>query len=254
MKSSNENDMKSTLKITSCAAVAALALSTGVLLAQNEPADQGIQGTGPVILGGNLPGGAQVITMGIGTNGVDAGAISKALQEGLQQVLGGRGTNLILGANSAGGLFGGPGGFDPAEMMQRVQQHRMESIRDQLGVTDDAEWEVVKPLVQRVTDAQQEGSGMGGLMRPRNLNLAGGGGMGLKSLGNLLQGQSTPEQEALQKVIDDNAPAAQIREQIAKYRAAQQAQQARLQTAQANLRKVLTAKQEAQAMLLGLLN
>ena len=67
-------------------------------------------------------------------------------------------------------------------------------------------------------------------------------------------GQASPEQEALQKAIDDNAPAAQIKDLLAKYKAAQKVKQAKLEAAQADLKAVLTTKQEAQAYLLGLVN
>ena len=41
-------------------------------------------------------------------------------------------------------------------------------------------------------------------------------------------GQPSPEQEALQKALDDNAPAAQIKDLLAKYKASQKAKQAKL--------------------------
>ena len=65
--------------------------------------------------------------------------------------------------------------------------------------------------------------------------------------------QPSPESEALQNAIDANAPAAQIKDALAKYEASQKAKQAKLVQAQEDLRKVLTVKQEAQATLLGLL-
>jgi len=66
--------------------------------------------------------------------------------------------------------------------------------------------------------------------------------------------QSNPEAESLQKAIDDNAPSAQIKSMLEKYRAARKDKQAKLEVAQENLRKVLTTRQEAQAVLMGLLN
>jgi hypothetical protein len=56
----------------------------------------------------------------------------------------------------------------------------------------------------------------------------------------------------LQKAIDDNAPTAQVNAALAKYRASQKDKQAKFEKAQADLVKVLTKKQEAQATLLGL--
>jgi hypothetical protein len=67
-------------------------------------------------------------------------------------------------------------------------------------------------------------------------------------------GQPSPEAEALQKAVDANAPSAQIKDLLAKYQASQKAKQAKLEKAQADLRGVLTVKQEAEATLLGLLN
>jgi len=150
-----------------------------------------------------------------------------------------------------GGRRGG-GNFDPAQMQQRF----MERVHDDLGFTNDTEWNAVQPLVQKVFDAQRDarGSGMGRLFRGNrgggngaNANANAGGGRGG------FFGEPSPEADALQKAIDDNAPKAQIKAALAKYQASQKAKQAKLVTAQENLRKVLNTKQEAQATLLGLL-
>jgi len=133
---------------------------------------------------------------------------------------------------------GGPGGnFDPAQFQQRM----LEQTRKSLSVTNDDEWAALQPLVQKVMDARRE-VGFGGGMGP-----GGPGGRGRPGA------QASSEQQALQKTIDDGAPTAQIKEALAKYRAAHTDKQAKLATAQTNLRNVLTMKQEAQAVLLGLL-
>jgi hypothetical protein len=106
-------------------------------------------------------------------------------------------------------------------------------------------------LIQKVMDARRDvgfGGGMGRLFG-RNR----GGGNGGPGGGGGFGQQSSPEAEALQKAIDDNSPAAQIKSALARYEASQKVKQARLVQAQEDLRKVLTAKQEAQATLLGLL-
>ncbi len=149
-----------------------------------------------------------------------------------------------------GGRRGG-GNFDPAQMQQRM----MDNIKEQFGYTNDTEWNAVQPLFQKVMDARRDvgfGGGMGRLFRNRNRNngdQAGGNGGGRGGM----FGQPSPEAEALQKAIDDNAPTPQIKDLFAKYKASQKAKQAKLVQAQENLRKVLTPKQEAQASLLGLL-
>jgi len=149
-----------------------------------------------------------------------------------------------------GGGGGGRGNFDPAQMQQRF----MERVHDNLGFTNDTEWNAVQPLVQKVFDAQREArSGMGRMFRG---NRGGGNGANAEAGGSGrggFFGQPSQEAEALQKAIDDNAPTAQIKAALAKYQASQKAKQAKLAQAQENLRKVLNTKREAQATLLGLL-
>src|ERR1035441_10724876 len=75
---------------------------------------------------------------------------------------------LFLGAgnvsaqNGGGGGGGGGGNFDPAQMQQRM----MDNIKDQLGLTNDTDWNAIQPLVQKVMDARRDvgGGGMGRLM------------------------------------------------------------------------------------------
>ncbi len=158
---------------------------------------------------------------------------------------------------------GGPGGgnFDPAQFRQQMQARILERVQDQLGFTNDTEWDAVKPLVQKVMDARMA-VGTGGMGRMFGGGRIHGGGnpgdQANNSPGRLrgggMFGQTSPEQEALQKAIDDNAPALQIKDLLAKYKAAQQAKQVKLEAAQADLKAVLTSKQEAEAYLLGLVN
>jgi Spy/CpxP family protein refolding chaperone len=144
---------------------------------------------------------------------------------------------------------GGPGGgrnFDPAAMQQRM----MDNIRDQLNFTNDTDWSAVQPLVQKVMDARRDvgGQGLRGLF---GRNRGGQGGQGGGPRGGMF-GQPSPEQEALQKALDDNAPVGQVKDLLAKYKASQEARQAKLEAAQDALKAVLTPRQEAQACLLGL--
>jgi hypothetical protein len=156
--------------------------------------------------------------------------------------------------NGGGGGRRGGGNFDPAQMQQRF----MERVHDDLGYTNDTEWNAVKPLVQKVFDAQRDAraGGMSRMFRGNrgggnNANAEAGGGNGGGRGGFF--GQPSQEAEALQKAIDDNAPTAQVKAALAKYQASQKAKQAKLVQAQESLRKVLNTKQEAQATLLGLL-
>jgi len=149
---------------------------------------------------------------------------------------------------------GGPGGgtFDPAQM-QQMQQRMMDRVREELGFTNDTDWSAVEPLIQKVSDARRDvgGGGMGRLFG-RNRGGQGGGQGGPGGGRGGAFGTSSLEEEALQKAIDDNSPSGMIKDALAKYRTAHKAKQAKLEAAQAELKKVLSVKQEAQAALLGL--
>ena len=152
-----------------------------------------------------------------------------------------------------GGGFGG-GGFgqmDPAQM----QQMMMDRYKEQLGFTNDTEWTAVEPLVQKVSEARMEAM-RGGFGGGRRGGFGGGGpgGGGPGGPGGFGNQTPDPDREALQQAIENNAPAAQIKTLLEKYRASVKAKQAKLESAQADLRKVLTQKQEASAVLAGLLN
>jgi len=173
--------------------------------------------------------------------------------------------------NGGGGGFGGGGGggrrnrgangganFDPAQMMQR----RLDGYRQQLEFTNDTDWAAVQPLIQKVLEAQQaarQGGGRGGFGGGRrggnngpngnnaNGNNNGGGRQGFGP-------QPSPEAQALQQAVDNGASPEQLKDLLAKYNASEKVKQAALATAQANLRQVLTVRQESQATLIGLLN
>ena len=147
---------------------------------------------------------------------------------------------------------GGPGGgnWDPAQMQQRM----MDGIKDRLEFTNDTDWSAVQPLVQKVLDARRD-VGMGGGMRALfggGRNRGGDQGGGNRPRGGGMFGQPSPEEESLNKALEDNAPAAQIKDLLAKYKASKAAKQAKLEAAQDALKAVLTSKQEAQAYLIDL--
>src|SRR5208283_5482517 len=66
------------------------------------------------------------------------------------------------GGNGGGG-GGGRGNFDPAAFQQRM----MDNVREQLGFTNDTQWNAIQPLVQKVMDARRDaaGAGMGRMFR-----------------------------------------------------------------------------------------
>jgi hypothetical protein len=156
-------------------------------------------------------------------------------------------------AQNEGGNQGGQGGgnrgnregrnFDPAEFQQR----RMERLREDMGVTDDAEWKVIQERAQKVMDAQGAvfGMRMGGGRGPGGGGP--GGGRGFRF------GQPSPEAEALRNAIDNKAPTEQVKAALQKFRDARKAREEALVKSQAGLKEVLSVKQEAVAVSQGLL-
>ncbi|MBE7502309.1 MAG: hypothetical protein HS113_18820 [Verrucomicrobiales bacterium] len=154
-----------------------------------------------------------------------------------------------LAQGQRGGGQGGQGGqrgnFDPEQMRQRIEQR----MREQFGVTDDAEWKVIADRIQKVTELRRDAAfgGMRGMMRP-----PGGDQQGPAGARQRFGGEASPEEEALTRVIESNASAEQIKTAMAKYRDARKANDEKLAKAQEDLKAVLSVKQEAVALRMGL--
>jgi hypothetical protein len=143
--------------------------------------------------------------------------------------------------NRGGG--GGGGNFDPAQFQQRM----MDRVKETLEVTDDNEWKAIQPLVQKVMDARMAaGGGMRGGMFGRGMRGGPGGGGDQGGAARPTFGpQPLPEAEALQKAIESKASNSELKAAMAKFVEARKAKQAELEKAQAELRKVLSVRQEA---------
>jgi hypothetical protein len=154
------------------------------------------------------------------------------------------------------------GNFDPSQFQPR----RTADLREQMGITDDNEWTAVQALIQKVTDAQRviQGDQTGAMMAfNRGANSVadligraiqrsqGGQNGGQQSMSSLTT--TSPEAEALRKAVENNAPGEETTNAVVKLRELRKAHQAALEKAQADLRKVLTLKQEAVATVNGLL-
>ncbi len=66
-------------------------------------------------------------------------------------------------------------------------------------------------------------------------------------------GEPSPEQEALQKAIEAKASKEELTAALTKLRAARKAKDAELEKAQEELKQLLSTRQEAQAVVMGLL-
>lgn len=141
--------------------------------------------------------------------------------------------------------------FDPQQMQQMIeqaQQRAVDDIRDQLAVTNDAEWNVLQPqiskLIKKRTDLAMNGSGAMGMMR-----------MMMGNRGNFPGfGTPDPDQVAVQQAIDNDAPPKQIRAALERYRAACQRKADDLAKDEEQLRKSLTPRQEAVLSIAGVLD
>ena len=149
--------------------------------------------------------------------------------------------------------------FDPAQMQERM----MERYKEVLEFTSDEEWNAVKPFVQKVNDARRD-IGFGGMGR----GMFGGGRrggdnapQGDRPQGDRAQGgargfggEPSAAVQELQKAVEAKASAEEIKGKLAKVREERKQKDAALTKAQDDLRKVLNARREAQAVLAGLLN
>jgi hypothetical protein len=151
---------------------------------------------------------------------------------------------------------------DPEEMRQRMAAR----MREQFGVTDDAEWKIIEGKIQKVTEARRavgggmgfggmafgggrRGGGQGGADADRGGQGGRGGGRAFGGFG----GEPSPEVADLQKAIEAKASPDEIKAKLAKVREARKANEAKLEAAQEDLKKVLSVRQEAIAVTMGLL-
>jgi uncharacterized protein YdeI (BOF family) len=150
---------------------------------------------------------------------------------------------------------GNRGGFngDPAQF----QQQMLDRTKERLEITDDTEWNAIKPLVEKVMTAQR--SMFADRMRGAFGRTRGGGtdnntqsDQGNRGRGGF-GGTPSAESEALRKAIDSKASNAELKAAVAKYVESRKTKQAELDKAQSDLRKVLSVRQEAIATESGLL-
>ena len=142
----------------------------------------------------------------------------------------------------------GRGNFDPEQFRQRA----MERYKEQLEVKSDDEWKIISERIDKVMSAQREFrlGGFGGFGGGRR-----GGGNPPDNAGraNRFGGEPNPDAEALQKALDAKVSSDELKTKLAKLRETQKDKEARLTKAQEELRSVLSLRQEATAVLNGLL-
>jgi hypothetical protein len=168
------------------------------------------------------------------------------------------------------GQRGQRGMFDPAQMRQMMEQR----MKEQLGITD-AEWQVIGPRLTKVMTLSRQTQMGGGMARMFMRGRRGQGGPmggpqggppeGAPQGGGRRGQRGGPfgqEETAVSKASDalqttlENAEATpeQIKAGMTALRNAKEKARQELATAQKELREVLSLRQEAQMVLMGMLN
>jgi hypothetical protein len=167
----------------------------------------------------------------------------------------GAATTLLVSAGNVAGQQ--KGNFDPAQFQQRM----LERMREQFDVKDDGEWKLISARIEKVMEVRRGtggGFGGGGFGGPGGFRGKQGGDNGGDNGGKRgtrggFGGEPNPDQEALQKAIEDKASTEEIKAKLARLRESRKAAEAKLEKAQADLREVLSVRQEAVAVMFGLL-
>jgi len=143
-----------------------------------------------------------------------------------------------------------------------VQARMATALRERLEVTDDEEWKLISERIVKVTELRRAAGGPAGGMGPMAFGGRGGpagggpaGGDGANRAGPRGARGAGPTSElgALQAAVRDKLPEAELKARLAKLREKRKSDEAKLTQAQEDLRAVLTVRQEAVAVVFGLL-
>jgi hypothetical protein len=151
------------------------------------------------------------------------------------------------GRRERGGGQGGPGGGGWEQMRERMNQE----TKEQLGVTDE-EYQVLQPKIEAVGQIMRENMGgmFGGMGRGRG-GPGGGGGPGGENRPQ--SGVAKASQELRETLENKDASADTIKTKVEALRAAKKEAADKLTKARAELRDLLTPRQEAVLIARGIL-
>ena len=163
-------------------------------------------------------------------------------------------------AQRDGGRRGGDrGGFNSEEFRKRMNDRLKEALK-----ATDEEWAVLQPLVEKVQTKQREtmASRFGGFFGGRGPGGGdrgtGGGDRGTSGGGGGDRGGDrggSPESQALRTALDsDSTSAEDLKAKLAAVREARKKAAAELEAARADLAKVLSVRQEAVLVSMGVLD
>ena len=161
-----------------------------------------------------------------------------------------------------GGRRGGQ--QDPEARRERMEQFRQrasERMKETMGVENDEEWKVLYAQIEKVQSLQRDaqGGGMRGMMgRFGRRGGRGGRGGGRGDTVTVPEAEQTDVQkksQALRTLLtNEQAKPAEIKSALDEFRKAREKSRQELAIAQKSLRKIVTLRQEAQLVLMGLLD
>jgi hypothetical protein len=132
------------------------------------------------------------------------------------------------------------GNFDPAQFREQM----MNRMKEQLGSNDD-EWKVLSPKIEKLMTAQRDARGGGGF---------GGGGRRGGNNDNQPQSATAKASAELRTALENkDTPAAEIATKLTALREARDKARADLAAVQKELKEVLTQRQEAVLVTMGML-
>ncbi len=147
-------------------------------------------------------------------------------------------------------------GMDPQQIQQVIMQQVTSFFRDRLSITNEDEWKVVEQRLMKLVRLKAQTLLAGGfpggqrfLGRLGNDNPTVRAVMGLLGLDDQM-----PEKAALQKAIEGHAGSAELKAATARFVEARKRKQEETQKAEAELREVLTYRQEATLVLMSILD
>lgn len=140
-------------------------------------------------------------------------------------------------------------GGTPEEMRARMA----ERTRELLDVKNDDEWKLIQARVEKVQEAQREVRALSGDMRLlfARPTTDQGGDQGGRTRG--FGGTPNPDAEAFSKAVQAKAPTDELKQRMGKVREARKAAEGKYDKAADDLRQVLTVRQEAALVAVGLL-
>ncbi len=158
------------------------------------------------------------------------------------------------GGEGSGERGGDRGGFNPQEMQARM----LAGLRERMEVKDDEEWKLISERIAKVAELRRSAPGVPGMMMMMGRGPGGGPGGPGREEGGMGRGGPRPgggsaEMTALASALRDKLPDAEIKSRLERLRDQRKDSEAKLARAQEDLRAVLTMRQEAMAVMAGLL-